>query len=47
LETLLASEALLQELAALDGVEILGELAPIEFDPVGMFRDPVSAAVSR
>jgi hypothetical protein len=46
LETFLASESLLPELAALDGVEILGEPAAIQFDPAGMFRDPVGAAAS-
>ena len=45
LETMLASESLLPELAKLGGVEILGEPAPIQFDPAGMFTDPVSAAV--
>ena len=46
LETFLASESLLPELAALDGVEILGEPTPIEFDPVGMLRDPLSATLN-
>ncbi len=42
---MLASESLLPELAKLDGVKILGEPAPIQFDPAGMFTDPVGAAV--
>jgi len=46
LETFLASESLLPELAALDGIEILGEPTPIEFDPVGMLRDPLSATLN-
>ncbi|MBA2278111.1 MAG: hypothetical protein H0W06_10145, partial [Chloroflexia bacterium] len=43
LETFFVSETLLPELTATTAVEILGEPEPIQFDPAGMFLDPVGS----